>query len=158
MSDDRIIDLSERLEERAGEPTFAMWGGEGERSRFALPVWRAIHLLRAERGGIVRTPTSGDRLEPVFLLDLGREPPRKDFEPAASGALEGRDPPALEIRSGTAAVLLAGEREHRWFLLMAGDEVGVIEPSPGERDDLLFVAGECAGLLVHRGLGDPDRG
>lgn len=151
--DDRIIDLSEHLDDGSDEPTFAMWGGEGERSRFALPVWRALHLLRAERGGIVRTDSGGAAHEPLFLLDLGREPARRDFDSAPTEALRGREAPAVQIRAGVAAVLLATDAEGRWFLLAAGEEVGELEPTPADRDDLLFVAGECAGLLVHRGLG-----
>ncbi len=46
---DEIIDLTQYLnreskEEEPARGAFALWGADGERSRFALPLWRTIYL------------------------------------------------------------------------------------------------------------------
>ena len=41
MTDDRVIDIRRYLNHSGdveGQGTFAVWGGDGERSRFALPI------------------------------------------------------------------------------------------------------------------------
>ena len=49
----------------------ALWGAEGERSRFALPLWRIIYLAEADRGLIVSSEDEGQRvLDPYVVLDL----------------------------------------------------------------------------------------
>lgn len=154
--DDGIIDLpswAAEREERKRAATFAVWGGEGERSRFALPVWRTVYLLGGIRGGVLWTDASGE-LHPFFVLDLGAEPARTEFPATIAVRLEEREPPALAVEEGVAAVLLAATPERRWLLVVAGEDVGADEPDAASREDLLFLAGECAGLLMHRGLGD----
>ena len=74
---DGIIDLGEYLRRRDGpsEPasTFALFGADGERSRFALPLWRAIYLAAGERGGVVWQGSRGGPLEPFVVLDLAKQ-------------------------------------------------------------------------------------
>ena len=157
--DEGIIDLSQWVaerEDRQRTATFAVWGGEGERSRFALPVWRTIYLLHGVRGGVVWTGAGDRGVQPFFVLDLGAEPARTEFSPEISSQLRDREPPALALSEGIAAVLLARTADRTWFLLVAGEEVGEDEPDRRSREDLLFLAGECAGLLLHRGLGDEE--
>ncbi len=55
---DEIIDLTQYLnrepaEQKPSRGAFALWGADGERSRFALPLWRTIYLAQGERGSIV---------------------------------------------------------------------------------------------------------
>ncbi len=155
--DDGIIDLTKYGRGGQGKGrTFALWGGEGERTRFALPVWRCIMLLDGEVGAIVSTAGegTGEEVSPFFVLDLEVEPARTSFDGGHLGPLAGEEPPALAIEEGEAAVLLARDEARRWWLVVRGDDVGAEALTAGEREDLLFLAGECAGLLTHRGLAD----
>ena len=49
---DEIIDLTRYLkrepESDLPRGAMALWGADGERSRFALPLWRIIYLAQAE--------------------------------------------------------------------------------------------------------------
>lgn len=155
---DHVIDLQEYLrgkrETRKG--AFSIWGGEGERSRFALPMWRAIYLVRGQWGGLVwgeddHVPRT---LRPFFVLDLEQEPARTDVDPTlVDGLWSGEGPSLKETLPGPVSVRLGVREGRRWFLALQGaprDEA--LEPHT--RDDLLFLAGECAGLLFHRDLAD----
>ena len=159
--DDHVIDLSDYLQRRPGsrpgeKSSFAVWGGEGERSRFALPLWRAIYLVEGDRGGLVRARKGAsppEELTPFFVLDLASDPPRREFLPGAVEGVWGREAPAVADQDpGGVAVLLGEEEAWLWFLVV-DDGKDTREPLDGEiRDDLLFLAGECAGLLFHREL------
>lgn len=150
---DEIIDLSRYREERRGGSAFAVVGAEGERSHLALPVWRAIHLLEGDRGGIVWTGSDGVTLRPFFVLDLAADPARTGFSGDGAARLRGSDAPAVDLSEGAVTILLARDEERTWYLVVVGRDVGRAPPAARAREDLLFVAGECAGLLVHRGLG-----
>ncbi len=152
-----IIDLGEYLRRRdeGGKPTstFCLWGAEGERSRFALPLWRAIYLAAGERGGIVWETEGGGAPRPFVVLDLGSDPARIDFEWHSGPGLDpDRVPDVLPGPDGGLAVYLGSEGEKRWFLLLAGGTEGLKEPKGRDREDILFLAGECAGLLFLRGF------
>jgi len=171
---DGIIDLTQYLpkkdEEQEGESrsgTFALWGADGERSRFALPLWRSIYLAGGERGAIVRLPLVGRRrLDPFVVLDLASDPPRTDFDVALVEGLGGGEAPGVRDAAGEGlSVYLGVGDDAEWFLVVAErqgeDELGV-----GPREDILFMCGECAGLLFLRdfaaggesGSGDPTEG
>lgn len=154
--DDQVIDLSEYLEGRGGPRVFSVAGGEGERSRLALPVWRAIYLLDGERGGIVWVGGRGASLNTVFVLDLAESPPRAEFAGGVIESLHDRSPPAVDVRDGAVTILLSRDETRSWFLVVTGPAVGATEPDQRSREDLLFLAGECAGLLLHRNLGDAE--
>lgn len=156
--EDGIIDLG-RYREGAHEEdggTFAVWGGEGERTRFALPVWRGIFLVGGDRGGIVRCRDAGlgeEDPRPLFVLDLGREPARLAF-PSPAGAGGGEAPAITDVRGGGGvAVLLGSHGGWRWYMEILGKEVGGL-PEGEARETLLFLAGECAGLLFYRGFAE----
>lgn len=164
--DDRIIDLSDYLERRPGSGTaekssFAVWGGEGERSRFALPLWRAIYLVGGDRGGLVRARKGAsppEELTPFFVLDLASDPPRTEFSPGAVEEAWTRESPAVADRGpGGVAVLLGEEEAWKWFLVVDDGKESREPLDRDVRDDLLFLAGECAGLLFHRELSGPER-
>lgn len=157
MSDD-VIDLGSYL---GGQPpgkggAFALWGAEGERSRFALPLWRVVYLLDGDRGGVLWTPARNPAAaaSPFFVLDLAREPARTEFEGVTPETLAGEEAPSLAVGRGSAAVLLGRDQERVWWLVVTGPDVGREPPESGAREDVLFLAGECAGLLMHRGLGE----
>ena len=156
---DGIIDLGEYLRRKEGakEPvsTFALWGAEGERSRFALPLWRSIYLAAGERGGIVWDTPGGGPLRPFVVLDLGSDPARTGFEwHGAPGLDAGRVPEVLAGPGGSLAVYLGEDEARRWFLVVVGAAGGVSEPTGRDREDILFLAGECAGLLFLRDFAD----
>jgi len=154
--EDGIIDLEEYRkrseEEEEEEGTFAVWGGDGERTRFALPLWRAIYILGGDRGAItwLPDPPGGKGPSPLFVLDLGRDPARLSF-PVPQGGWEGEVPPPSlgDTGSGGAFVFLGFQAKKRWYLQVEG----LRSPGPPEgkpRETLLFLAGECAGLLFYR--------
>jgi len=153
-----IIDLGEylRRREEGREPasTFCLWGAEGERSRFALPLWRAIYLASGERGGIVWEAAAGGPLKPFVVLDLGSDPARVDFAWGSVGLDPNRVPEVLPGPDGGVAVYLGSEEGKRWFLLLSGGDQGLKEPEGRDREDILFLAGECAGLLFLRGFAE----
>jgi hypothetical protein len=159
---DSVIDLNEYLRRRAadGDPqpaaTFALWGADGERSRFALPLWRSIFLAGAERGGILWTDSDRMVLHPLVVLDLARDPARTDFRPWMLDVLRGEDAPeVVEQGLDPHMAIFLGEREGRWWFLVVDGGPGKEGPLPArDREDILFLAGECAGLLFLRDFAD----
>ena len=157
MSDD-IINLSEFLERRAEARvptgTMALWGAEGERSRFALPLWRVVHLVGAERGIIFWQNTSGDtRPRPFIVLDIASDPAR--LEIAGSDADFGDDESTQLLDRGAAGVLVRlGTKDERSWGLLADGRQGGGELTSRNREDILFLSGECAGLLFLRSFAD----
>ncbi len=168
--DDDVIDLTKYLDrsnavsdigpdvgsdEGGSRGNFSVWGGDGDRSRFALPVWRSIYLVGGGRGGLVwedvhETPGV---LTPFFVLDLGAEPARSDFSYDLVADLETSEAPTV-MEASTGIGIFLGTREGRqWYLVL--DERGPTDEAltGGVREDLLFLAGECAGLLFYRELG-----
>jgi hypothetical protein len=155
---DHIIDLEGFRKRRPLErgTTFSVWGGEGERSRFALPIWRAIYLIGGERGGIVwlpEDPEISSAPHPFFVLDLASEPARTDFDAALVASLPRGEPPVVEDEHpGGVGIFLGEDSSRRWFLVVAGGRGESRDLVGKAREDLLFLAGECSGLLFHRDL------
>ena len=157
--DSDIIDLGayRRRRPEARRSAFAVWGGEGERSRFALPVWRAVYLVGGERGGLVWLDDrdAGKTLNPFFVLDLASETPRTSFSTELLGDLRGSEvagPILSESFPGGSAVFLGAGEDRRWFLVVHDGGLPRQPMDASSRNDLLFLAGECAGLLLHRRL------
>jgi len=151
--DEGIIDIRRYLNPpgKEGVRAFSVWGGEGERARFALPVWRAVFLMGGNRGGIFHVEGRGTGARaPFFVLDLKEDPARTSFLPPPASILAQRNAPAFSSRpSGGILVFLGEEQGRKWFLEVEGD--GEIPPVVGKRrEELLFLAGECAGLLFFR--------
>lgn len=172
--DRNIIDLQGYLADRSSH--FAVWGGEGVRARFALPLWRAAALAKARRVGLLRRPASSNEVplgptlvsdaraavldrtlqveetKPIFVLDLGAEEARTEYDGSLIPA-EVQPPNALDVRAAL-VVALGGKGEYDWFLVL--DAPGeTLEPLDSTtREQLLFFAGECAGLLEHHGIAD----
>lgn len=156
---DGIINLGDYIRRRDGahEPaaTFSLWGADGERSRFALPLWRAIYLAQGERGGIVWDGGPGGRLTPFVVLDLASEPARTAFDWDGAPELDEDRVPDIRLLSRTGlCVYLGTEDERRWFLVVSGGNAAAAEPTGRDREDVLFLAGECAGLLFLRDFAD----
>lgn len=134
-----------------------MWGGEGDRSRFALPLWRAVFLVGGDRGGIVHIPEGEKgKPEPFFVLDLGQDPARTDFFRPPASILHSTEAPALaRLPGGGVVVFLGGDEGKQWFLMVMGGE-GEGPLAARGREALLFLAGECAGLLFLRDFAGGD--
>ena len=161
--DDDIIDLTPYLARPPGaapeEETrgfFSVWGGEGERSRFALPLWRSVYLVSGKRAGIVWTPSDGALSgHSFFVLDLGAEPARTDFgELPLPGRGELTEPPMVFEEPDRVTIFLGSDEGRSWFILLDEREPESEKLEGKTREDLLFLAGECAGLLFYRELAD----
>lgn len=158
---DDIIDLGEYLRrreegEQAPRTAFAVWGGDGERARFALPLWRVVCMVGGTRGGLVWVP-SGDerpaRLRPFVVLDLSEEPARTRFAARLVHGMNDCATPTLREEGDEGLTVHLGEQDgRRWYVVVdeIGDSKGAMEGRV--RDDILFLAGECAGLLFFRGF------
>lgn len=158
--DERVIDIGRYL--KGSDPTrklgaFSVWDGGNDRSRFALPVWRAIYLAGGDWGAIIRHDLSEDGAnpKPFFILDLRDDRARTDCPTEGLRELEEARVPSLALtRDGGLSVLLGREGSGLWCLQVQGrQERSDLEDE--ERETLLFLAGECAGLLFFRKLATP---
>ena len=158
---DDIIDLAEYLRrreeaEKVPRTAFAVWGGEGERARFALPLWRVVYLAGGTRGGLVWSASSEEhpsRLHPSVVLDLAEEPARTCFNPSLVNGLQGTAAPTMHAGVEGGLGVHLGEHDGRRWYLVVDETRGDKNALEGRaRDDILFLAGECAGLLFFRGL------
>lgn len=162
--DDNVIDLTKYLNRDAADSVgssdasrgnFSVWGGEGDQSRFALPLWRSIYLVGGGRGALVWEDPEGvpGVLTPFFVLDLGAEPARVEFAYDLVEGMETAEAPSV-IEGDSGIGIYLGAREGRQWYLVLDDRTGMVGPlQGGVREDLLFLAGECAGLLFFRELG-----
>jgi hypothetical protein len=156
---DEIIDITRYLR-RDGDAdlprgAMALWGAEGERARFALPLWRIIFLSEAERGIILHRPVGGGPPSPFVALDLAHEPARTDLAGADIPTFSEDGSHALLDRGPDGVIVHLGSRGGRvWSLLVDGGGTRVAPLSARTREDILFLAGECAGLLFLRDLAD----
>lgn len=155
-----IIDIAQYLERsadtRSAEAKFSLWGGEGERSRFALPLWRIIYLAQAERGVILwRDEEAQLAPRPFVVLDLGSDEARLDVDGANLPPCRPGEAPALYDRGEAGVVVSLGVRKGRMWCLLVDGGTAREEPLPARsREDILFLAGECAGLLFLREFAD----
>ena len=158
---DDIIDLGDYLRRRdvpepAPRTAFSVWGGEDERTRFALPLWRIVHLAGGARGGLVWVPAADERpsrMRAFVVLDLSEDPARTRFSPTLVHGIETTQAPMLREFGGAGLAVHLGEQEgRRWHLVVAETGENPVAIEGRVRDDLLFLAGECAGLLFFRGL------
>lgn len=156
---DGIIDLTAYLRQREeggkeqpARGAFALWGADGERSRFALPLWRTLFLAQGGRGGVVWRAGAGP-LTPFVVLDLEQDPPRRDFDAALVQDVPTGTAPTLVEGERSLVVYLGSHRDREWYLgVVASGERDAL--GTREREDILFLAGECAGLLFLRDFAD----
>ncbi|HSH76624.1 MAG TPA: hypothetical protein VLA09_13130 [Longimicrobiales bacterium] len=157
---DKVINIADYLEREGGSAavagTMALWGAEGERSRFALPLWRIVRLAQAERGVIFWTERpNASTLQPFVAVDLSHDPARIAVERPWLAPCE--DPTAGDLRDlGSDGLIVSlGARDGRtWYLLADGGADRESELDARKREDVLFLAGECAGLLFLRDFAD----
>lgn len=157
--DEHVIDIGDyirrRREESESRSTFAVWGAEGERSRFALPLWRIAYLAQGGRAAVAWEPSGrSDALAAMVGLDLRVDPPRTELEPSHVAPLRSvAEAPALERTMDDVLAIFLGERDaRRWYLVVTDLEPADDPLGQEARNDICFLAGECAGLLFHRDL------
>jgi hypothetical protein len=157
---DKIIDISRYLDRGAGRRaapvTMALWGADGDRSRFALPLWRIVHLAEAERGVIFWRNVTGDRApNPFVVIDLARDPARLAVDGAALPTCEdGASATLHDLGAGGLLVCLGSRDGRSWCLLADGGGGRDAALDARRREDVLFLSGECAGLLFLRDFAD----
>ncbi len=157
---DEIIDISRYFRREAEVDTLpraiALWGVDGDRSRFALPLWRVVHLAGADRGVILwRQSSGGGGPRPFVVVDLASDPARLGLDGADIESYDASDGPTLHDLGSDGLVVLLGSRDGRVWCLLADGGVPRREPlDPKKREDILFLAGECAGLLFLRDFAD----
>lgn len=155
-----IIDITRYFKREsvsdAPRGAMALWGADGERSRFALPLWRIIYLTEAERGLIVWSDVGGDGVQtPFIVLDLAHEPADTDLDSETIPAFDLDEAPTLVDLGGDGLIIYLGSRDDRaWTLVVDGGHSRTTALSTRTREDILFLAGECAGLLFLRDLAD----
>ena len=157
---DKIIDIARYLDRDASRghtpATMALWGADGDRSRFALPLWRIVHLAQAERGVIFWQGTDGDRVpSPFVVIDLAQDPARLSVDSAALPSCEDATSAMLHDLGSDGLLVCLGSRDGRaWCLLADGGRQRADVLEARRREDVLFLAGECAGLLFLRDFAD----
>ena len=86
--------------------------------------------------------------EPFVVLDLGADPARTEVGPDAMPEYGSDEAPALLDReAGGLALFLGAAAGRLWALLVDGGGSRAGPLSSTRREDILFLAGECAGLL-----------
>ena len=155
---DGIIDIRQYLDrdndDDEARGAFSLWGADGERSRFALPLWRVIYLAGGERGAIASAPNgTNPALEPLIVLDLRTEPARLDLSSIhVMGGEDDRSPMLHDLGPDGLIVLLGESVGRRWYLVVDGRPSDVEPLESATKEDILFLSGECAGLLFFRDL------
>ncbi len=148
MTDDDVIDLRKYREQQAREDDgggLSLMGADGERRHFALPLWRMASVARATWSGLIRARPGGEPT-PITVVDTVSV----DTRPTPPGGLPGDPllpPPAItEEPDGTLLVAVGVVKGDSWYVALGGRTPAPLEPR--EREDLLFLAGECAGLVA----------
>lgn len=150
---DEIIDLSQFIARRTGGApagTMTLWGADGERSRFALPLWRVVHLAGADRGIIFwRRASDHSPAQPFVVLDIAEDPARLDVPETLATCAEDASAELHDLGQEGLVVCLGTKSDRSWGLLADGGTRRT-PLSSRKREDILFLAGECAGLLFLR--------
>lgn len=161
----RLDDYRDRRRQRWLRAT-ALYAADSERSVIAEQLRRAIAVVGGDRAAAVWVDEYGPGMVHTHtVVDLACDRPRRAFaiEPLRAawqsgvpGILDviGDDGAELAGREGgrsMACVALGSDGVRSWFLV-----VDALTPRPSldaeASGDLMFVAGECASILLHRDL------
>ena len=169
MSTSNVSRLADYRSGRAkrSEQTAALYRGDPARSCLLGHLASAQELVGADRASVVWIDEYGPGLVHVHcLLDLVGNPPRRDFAIQACRVAWGKGVPGLldlpdveragEIRiSGvrsSCCVAMGSDGTRAWFLI-----VDSLTPRPRlaveVTDELMFLAGEAAAVVLHQDLG-----
>ena len=134
---DEIIDITRYLKREPASDlprgTMSLWGADGERSRFALPLWRIIYLAGGERAVISWSgETRQHVLHPFVVLDIAADPARRDVDASRIPKFDADEGPSLIDFEGDGLVIYLGSRAGRiWTLLVDGGiSVGQVRALP----------------------------
>jgi tetratricopeptide (TPR) repeat protein len=169
MSTSSLVRLDEyriRRQQRLREAT-ALYGADPERSTVASILEKVLLLVDGDRASAVWVDEYGPGVVHVHcVLDLLHTPPRRGFDPAhLQAAWEEGVPgfrdwadlsaspvvPILEGVRSTAAVAMGSDGSRSWYVVV--DSVRPRAALPASQvSQLMFLAGECASILLHRDL------
>lgn len=131
-------------------------------------LWKALGVVGGDRGAVVWLDEYGPGLvHPHTLLDLGSDRPRRFFPSAPlRAAWESRIPGFLDLHSGnrghgddlfggvasSSLISLGSDGPRSWSLVL---ESPTPRPalSPATVEQLMFLAGEVASVVLHQDLG-----
>ncbi|MBT8405231.1 MAG: hypothetical protein KJP18_15310 [Gemmatimonadetes bacterium] len=143
MRDDTVIHLDDYRRSTASDPRagLSLAGAEGGRRHFTLPLWRMASATGADWAGLVRW--TGDGPDAVTVVDLDAGPARSE---PAEGLPRPTDavPPDIRMVGSQLTLALGRYGGDSWGVVLGGAAVTL----GSVRDQLLFLAGECAGLLA----------
>jgi hypothetical protein len=89
------------------------------------------------------------------VLDLAQDPARLKVDQDTIPISEDGEPPALHDFGPQGVTIFLGFRGDRiWHLVVDGGDKRTGELSAKKREDILFLAGECEGLLFLRDFAD----
>lgn len=179
MSTSNVVSLDERRGHRETRLrlTLALYGVEERRGLLASRLGEVLELTGADRGALVWIDEYGPGLvHPHCVLDLISDAPRRSFamEPLRSAWERGipglLDEPDIassghriltESPRSLAAVALGSDGLRAWFLVV-DSKTPRTRFDAGTADSLMFLAGECASIVIHEDLrvvsGDGGRG
>lgn len=149
--------------------TLALCGPDGDRAELVRRLWEAVELVRADRGAILWIDEYGSGAVHVHcLLDLTSDRPRRAFasgplrrawEEGIPGLLDEPDLTRSDDRilprgpRSLCAVALGSDGVRSWFL--AVDSRSSRDALSDEAAEyLMFLAGECASVVLHQDLGE----
>ncbi len=145
----------------------ALHGQDPERARVLELLWRALGIVGGDRGAVVWLDEYGPGLvHPHTLLDLGSDRPRRFFPSAPlRSAWESRIPAFWDLHNGnqnsgdlwggvasSSLISLGSDGPRSWSLVL---ESPTPRPalSPTTTNELMFLAGEVASVILHQDLG-----
>ena len=158
----RLDAYRERREQRL-RLACSLYRADPQRSKMFQTLARVVPLVGADRAATVWIDEYGPGLvHPHVVLDLVSDRPRRAFpaeplrrawEAGVPGVFETQAPGLGrgEGLSWTVAVALGSDGTRTWFLVAdaVSPRVGL---SAGVRERLLFLAGECSAVVLHRDL------
>lgn len=169
MSKSKVLTLrhfrGRRLRRR--DEALALHLADPHRTSVLDRLWSALEITAADRAAAVWVDEYGPGLvHPHVVLDVGSDPPRLDFSlelvhrtwqqgvPGLVDIPDGDRSTGLRLTAGAGsafAVSLGSDGLRAWFVV-------VDSPSARPRlgadvvEELLFLSGECAGVLLHRDM------
>lgn len=164
-----LDDYRGRREQRLSQ-TLALFGADPDRSLILGHLRVAVSLVEGDRAAVVWVDEYGPGLVHVHcLLDLGSDRPRRRFamellrrawEDGVPGLYDFPDLDRLEIGGGPdgvrggCTVALGSDGARAWFLVVDG--LTPRAPLSNEAGGaLMFLAGKCAAMVLHRDLAGP---
>ena len=169
MSTSRVLHFQDHIDrrQRRFERTLALYGADEERALLLRLLWPAVRSVGGDRAAIVWVEEYGPGLGHTHAaLDLVSHPPRRSFPVeqlrlAWSSGVPGLHDVPDKIFSGRSldvgsyrslcAVALGSDGLKAWFLIVDSQSPRA-RLSPEVIEDVMFLAGECSAILLHRDL------